>query len=169
MELVGSNSSLKSVDLTLIIFSLGSPSSPLPTSWPPALRRSPRTTKGKTVPLLPLDIKIGHNQPRGTKRCAATAAHVDKPHEEQSGDSDPGAGGVTSVRRSARLQSLDLRPKQRRRVGDDLETARATPHELWVAEGEVRPFNSFRNKFSQTLTLLAGQVQAVQASGERGL
>lgn len=117
----------------------GSPSFPSPTSQPSAPRRSPRTTKGKTVPMLPPDTKIGPNQPRGTKRSAAIAAHVDEANEEQSVESEPGPRKVdTSVRRCVRFQSPESRPKQRRRVGNDLKTTEAAPDELWVAEGEER-------------------------------
>ncbi|KAN0137337.1 hypothetical protein V8E53_004782 [Lactarius tabidus] len=117
------------------------------------------------LPLLPLKIKIGANQPRGTKCSAASAALVDKPQVDQSEDREPGPGNmVTSVKHRVRFQSpLESRPKQRLPVGD---TAEAAPDKMWVAVGEVGPFDNVI--FAQTLTLLAGQVQSLQARGEGG-
>ncbi len=59
-------------------------------------------TKGKALlPVLPLDIKMGVDQPRGTKRSAAVAGHTNEaPNEDQSGDSEPGPRKVDTPVRS---------------------------------------------------------------------
>ncbi len=113
---------------------------------PPALHRLGQTTKGKALlPLHPLDIKIGIDQPRGTKRSAAVATHIDEvPDEVRGGESEPGPRRmVTPVGRTTRrvrFQSpLESPPNKRHRVGDDLETAEAALDEPWVAVEEAGP------------------------------
>ncbi|KAI9457972.1 hypothetical protein BJY52DRAFT_1270679 [Lactarius psammicola] len=121
-----------------------SPASPQP--QPPAPHHSGRMTKGKALlPLHPLDIKIGADQPRGTKRSAAVAGHIDEmPNEDQGGDSEPGPRKMVTLagrRRTTRVRfqsPLESPPSQRHRVGDDLETAETSPDGLWVAMGEDR-------------------------------
>ncbi|KAH9030937.1 hypothetical protein EDB85DRAFT_1961714, partial [Lactarius pseudohatsudake] len=112
------------------------PPPPLP---PP--RRSERTTKGN----LPLDIEIGVDQPRGTKRSATIAAHSDKaPDEDLGGDGEPGPRkAATSIERPRLGPRLPLYSflyrNQRRRVDDDPKTAEAVAiDDLWVAVGEER-------------------------------
>ncbi|KAF8269046.1 hypothetical protein EI94DRAFT_1726121 [Lactarius quietus] len=139
VEMVHSNNSLLGVHRTLIT-PPGSSLLPSPTLQPRAQRRSPPTTKGKALlPVLPLDIVIGVNQPRGTKRSATVAAHIDGPNEDQGEDSEPGPRkAIISVRRCqgrrVRFQSPpESRPKQRLRVGNGPEAA---SNEMWVAVGE---------------------------------
>ncbi|KAH9021070.1 hypothetical protein EDB84DRAFT_1513377 [Lactarius hengduanensis] len=100
------------------------PPSPLP---PP--RRSERTTMGN-LPVLPLDIEIGVDQPRGTKRSAAIAAH--RRHLTRIW-----VGTVATPIERPRYKFL--RRIQRRRVDDDPKTAEAAAtDDLWVAVGEER-------------------------------
>lgn len=94
--------------------------------------------------MLPLDIKIGGVQPRGTKRSAAVAAQNDEVPNEGTGDRESVPRKVITPigRRTTRSSFLaSLRPQQRRRVGDSLEASEAAPDEPWVAVGEVDPFN----------------------------
>jgi hypothetical protein len=93
------------------------------------------------LPLLPLDIKISGAQPRGTKRSAAVAAHIDEDRNEGRDREPEPRKVVTPIgRRTTRSSFLALlRPQLRRRVGDGLEAAENTPDELWVAVGEVGP------------------------------
>ena len=142
-ELVRSNCLICESYVNLFLLFLQPVRSPfrfkLPAPQPPAPCRSDseRTTKGKALlPLHPLDIKIGVDQSRGTKRSAAVVAHVDEaPDEDQGGDSKTGPRKVVTPvgRRTTRVRFQsppESLPKQRRRVGDDLETAEAAPDEL---------------------------------------
>ncbi|KAH9169511.1 hypothetical protein EDB89DRAFT_1984499 [Lactarius sanguifluus] len=111
------------------------PPPPLP---PP--RRSGRATKGN-FPVLPLDIDIGVDQPRGTKRSATIAAHRDKaPNEDLGGDGVPGPRKVATPIERPRLPRYPfLYRNQRRRVDDGPKTAEAAAtDDLWVAVGEER-------------------------------
>ena len=122
----------------VIIISSASPLPPSPATHLPALRRSPRETKGNPLlPLHPLDIRVGASQPRGTKRSAAIAAHIDEPDRDQDSESVPRKAAVSS-RRRVRFQSpLESRPTKRRQVINDLETTEAATDDMWVAVGEV--------------------------------
>ncbi len=87
------------------------------------------------LPLHPLDIKIGVNQPHGTKRSAVVANIDEVPNKDQSGDSETGPRKVVTLvgRRTTRVRFQsppESLPKQRHRVSDDLETAEAAPDEL---------------------------------------
>ncbi|KAH8993898.1 hypothetical protein EDB86DRAFT_2928333 [Lactarius hatsudake] len=107
----------------------------------PLPRRSERTSKGN-LPVLPLDIEIGVDQPRGTKRSAAIAAHSDHsdkaPNEDLGGDGEPGPRKVaTPIERPRRPRYYSF--LKRRRVDDDPKTAEvAATDDLWVAEGGER-------------------------------
>lgn len=102
----------------------------------------PRKTKRKD-PFPRLDIAISADRPRGTKRPAPVAAHIDEPNEDEGRDSESESRkSVTPAGRRVRFQSTPVsHPKQRRRitVDDDLETAEVAPDEKWVAVGEVGP------------------------------
>ncbi|KAF8266734.1 hypothetical protein EI94DRAFT_1732383 [Lactarius quietus] len=79
---------------------------------------------------------ISADQPRGTKRSTTVAADIEEPNED--GDSES-RKSVTPVRRRVRfLSPPESRPKQRRRVDDDLEATEAAPDEMWVAVGDDR-------------------------------
>ena len=122
--------------------SSASPLPPSPTTQQPALRREPRESRAKTLlPVYPLNIKVGANQPRGTKRSAAIAAHIDEPDRDNSEDSWLGLRKVvTSARRRVRFPSpLESRPTKRRQVVNDLETTKVATNESWVAVGDVSP------------------------------
>ncbi|KAH9030933.1 hypothetical protein EDB85DRAFT_1398342 [Lactarius pseudohatsudake] len=105
-----------------------------PPPFPP-LRHSERTSDGKALlPVVPLDIKIGADQSRGTKRSAAISAQSsdEAPKKDLS---EPGPRKMVT-RRVARFAFL-RREKQHRQVDDFLETAEIAQEELWVAVGEV--------------------------------
>lgn len=121
-----------------------SPSPPPPAPLPPPLHRSARTTKGKALfplPLYPLDIKIGDDQPRGTQR---SAAHLNEAFNNDQGgiDEPPPRKVVTPAGRSttrATLQSpRESRLEKRRQVDDSLKNTEATQVAGWVAVGEDR-------------------------------
>ncbi|KAH9021071.1 hypothetical protein EDB84DRAFT_1513382 [Lactarius hengduanensis] len=106
-----------------------------PPPFPP-LRHSERTSEGKALLLVvPLDIKIGADQSRGTKRSAAISAQSsdEAPKRDLS---EPGPRKMVT-RRVARFAFL-RREKQHRQVDDFLETAEIAQEELWVAVGEDR-------------------------------
>ncbi|KAH9030934.1 hypothetical protein EDB85DRAFT_1398323 [Lactarius pseudohatsudake] len=90
------------------------------------------------LPVLPLDIEIDVDQPRGTKRSAAIAAHSDKaPNEDLGGDGEPGPRKAATPIECPRYKFL--RRIQRRRVDDNPKTAEAAAtDDLWVAVGEER-------------------------------
>ncbi|KAH8980273.1 hypothetical protein EDB92DRAFT_1954102 [Lactarius akahatsu] len=93
------------------------------------------------LPVLPLDIEIGVDQPRGTRRSAAIAAHSDKaPNEDLGGDGEPGPRkAATPIERACLPRYSFLYRKQRRRVDDDPKTAEAAAtDDLWEAVGEER-------------------------------
>ncbi|KAH8981008.1 hypothetical protein EDB92DRAFT_217492 [Lactarius akahatsu] len=109
--------------------------SEMPPPFPP-LRHSERTSEGKALlPVVPLDIKIGADQSRGTKRSAAISAQSsdEAPKKDLS---EPGPRKMVT-RRVARFAFL-RREKQHRRVDDFLETVEVAQEELWVAVGEDR-------------------------------
>ncbi|KAH8981009.1 hypothetical protein EDB92DRAFT_1953514 [Lactarius akahatsu] len=98
----------------------------------------PQRRRGN-LPVLLLDIEIGVDQPRGTKRSATIAAHSDKaPNEDLGGDGEPGPRKVaTPIERACLPRYSFLCRSQRRRVDDDPKTAEAAAtDDLWVAVGE---------------------------------
>lgn len=97
-----------------------------------------------------VSARVNADHPRGTKRSATVA---DEPSEDQGEDNEPGLQkSASTVGRRVRFLSPALaRPKQRQRVDDGLNATETAPDEMWVAKGEVGPFNIFR--FSQSLTL----------------
>ncbi|KAF8269052.1 hypothetical protein EI94DRAFT_1829157 [Lactarius quietus] len=79
---------------------------------------------------------ISDDQPRGTKRSTTVAADLEEPNEDGESESRK---SVTPVRRRVRfLSPPESRPKQRRRVDDDLEATEAAQDEMWVAVGDDR-------------------------------
>ncbi|KAI9447570.1 hypothetical protein H4582DRAFT_1894718 [Lactarius indigo] len=117
-------------------------SPPPPASNPPSLRRSARVTKGKALlPLHPLDIKIGDNQPRGTNRSAERFDEAS--NDNKVGGSEPPpqkvvtpAGGGTT--RATFKSPRETRLERRRRVDDSLNNTEAAQDAGWVAVGEDR-------------------------------
>ncbi|KAH9071465.1 hypothetical protein EDB83DRAFT_2364062 [Lactarius deliciosus] len=100
---------------------------------------SPTPTGNLTV--LPLDIEIGIDQPRGTKRSAAIAAHSD--HSDKAPNEDLGEPGPQKVATPIERPRLPRYPFlyriQRRRIDDDPKTAEAAATDvLWVAVREER-------------------------------
>ena len=97
-----------------------------------------------------VSARTNADHPRGNKRSATVA---DEPSEDQGEGNEPTQKSVSPVGRRVRFQSPALsRPKQRQRVDDDLDIAEPAPDKMWVAKGEVGPFNNF--SFSRSLTLL---------------
>ncbi|KAH8993897.1 hypothetical protein EDB86DRAFT_3244053 [Lactarius hatsudake] len=109
--------------------------SEMPPPPSPPLRHSEGTSTGKVLlPVVPLDIKIGVDQPQDTKRSersAVISAHSsdDAPKKDLGGHGEPGPRKMVT-RRVARFAFLH-REKQHR-------TAEVVQEELWVAVGEDR-------------------------------
>ncbi|KAH9030932.1 hypothetical protein EDB85DRAFT_1961685 [Lactarius pseudohatsudake] len=115
---------------------------PPPPAHPPPLRRSARMTKGKALlPLHPLDIKIGDDQPRGTNRSAVHINEASNNGQGRVGVPPPRkvvtpAGGSTT--RATFQSPRESRLEKRRRVDDSLKNTEATQVAGWVAVGEDR-------------------------------
>ncbi|KAH8993895.1 hypothetical protein EDB86DRAFT_1317151 [Lactarius hatsudake] len=118
------------------------PSPPPPRPHPPPLRRSARMTKEKALlPLYPLDIKVGDDQPRVTNR---SAVHINEAsNNDQGGVDEPPPRKVVmpagrSTTRAKFLSPRESRLEKRRRVDDSVENTEATQVAGWVAVGEDR-------------------------------
>ncbi|KAH9018354.1 hypothetical protein EDB83DRAFT_2436367 [Lactarius deliciosus] len=118
-----------------------SPSPPPLAPHPPPLRRSARMTKEKALlPLYPLDIKVGDDQPRVANR---SAVHINEASNNDQGEVDePPPRRVVmpagrSTTRAKFLSPLESRLEKRRRVDDSLKNTEATQVVGWVAVGEI--------------------------------
>ncbi|KAH9071462.1 hypothetical protein EDB83DRAFT_250092 [Lactarius deliciosus] len=119
-----------------------SPSPPPLAPHPPPLRRSARMTKEKALlPLYPLDIKVGDDQPRVANR---SAVHINEASNNDQGEVDePPPRRVVmpagrSTTRAKFLSPRESRLEKRRRVDDSLKNTEATQVVGWVAVGEDR-------------------------------